>query len=217
MQRICATITSLEELQSKSGQELSGLLCESNCHDEELRRLARALNNLTRCIEAYMLDSNSTSEDTRELYWDSWDRHQTPSTPTSSSAMVLLHTNASPRPPRSRHSRASVPSEEGLAQLNNNNNNNHCNNNTSTGNLTGAGSISTLNTASSTISINSLPPHISSSSCAPLSPPAFGYQQHPQYHQYQHHYSQYTPPSTPPFIKGKGKIYHFFIQILKFF
>jgi kinase suppressor of Ras 2 len=106
------------------------------------------------------------------LYWDSWDRHQ----------VIKNVGSTSPRPPRNRADRSSVPSEDCLPY--NNNNYNNCNNL--------SGSISTLATTSSTSSIISLP-HSSTPTHqghAPLSPPVH----------------QCTPPSTPV-IKGKSELH----------
>lgn len=107
------------------------------------------------------------------LYWDSWDQHQ----------VMKSVGSTSPRPPRNRAERSSVPSEDCLPY--NNNNYNNCNNL--------GGSISTLATASSTSSIISLPQPSTPThpGHAPLSPPVH----------------QCTPPSTPPVAKGKGESY----------
>jgi len=123
------------------------------------------------CLFSEILLRDETPSETGELtlYWDSWDRHQ----------VMKGVGSTSPRPPRNRADRSSVPSEDCLPY---NNNYNNCSNL--------GGSISTLATASSTSSIISLP-HSSTPTHqghAPLSPPVH----------------QCTPPSTPPVVKGKG-------------
>lgn len=167
---VCQKVRTLEALQEKSDHELRNLLSERNAREEEMRRLIRALHNLKKYTEILLRDEAPNETGDLALYWDSWDRHQ-----------VLKGVGStSPRPPRSRADRSSVPSEDCLPYNNNNYNNYN--------NL--GGSISTLATASSTSSITSLP-HSSTpthQSHAPLSPPVH----------------QCTPPSTPPVMKGKG-------------
>ncbi|KAG8036042.1 hypothetical protein G9C98_004621, partial [Cotesia typhae] len=77
-------------------------------HEEELRRLCRALHNLRRYIDVLLEGDKDTD---MNLYWDSWDRHQ-------------LRSGPSPRPVRSRTTRSSVPSEDSIPYHNNINVNN---------------------------------------------------------------------------------------------
>lgn len=75
-------------------------------HEEELRRLCRALHNLRRYIDVLLQGDKDNSD--MNLYWDSWDRHH-------------LRSGPSPRPVRSRITRSSVPSEDSIPYHNNNN------------------------------------------------------------------------------------------------
>nr|CAD7399029.1 unnamed protein product [Timema cristinae] len=144
---VCQRVPSLETLQEKSEHELRNILSEHNAReDEEVRRLNRALHNLKKYTEILLRGEIPSETGELALYWDSWDRHQVIKT-------GVVGGSTSPRPPRTRAARSSVPSEEYLPHNNYNNGNSLC------------GSISTLTTASSTSSITSLPHH------APLSPP----------------------------------------------
>lgn len=134
-QLVCSKANSLEALKEKSEHELGSMLGESNVrHEEELRRLCRALHNLRRymgknlfenvakfntfhllnvilfasfiCLDVLLKGDMDNSD--MNLYWDSWDRHH-------------LRTGASPRPARSRTTRCSVPSEDSIPYHNNNN------------------------------------------------------------------------------------------------
>ncbi|XP_076755836.1 kinase suppressor of ras isoform X2 [Xylocopa sonorina] len=108
IQMICSKANSLEALKEKSEHELGTMLGEYNVkHEEELRRLCRALHNLRRYMEVLLKGDIDNSD--MNLYWDSWDRHH-------------LRTGASPRPARSRTTRCSVPSEDSIPYHNNNNN-----------------------------------------------------------------------------------------------
>ncbi|PNF39107.1 Kinase suppressor of Ras 2 [Cryptotermes secundus] len=170
IQGVCQRVGTLEALQERSEHELRNILSERNAREEEVRRLNRALHNLKKYTEILLRDETPSEAGELALYWDSWDHHQ----------VMKNAGSTSPRPPRNRAERSSVPSEDCLPY--NNNNYNNCNNL--------GGSISTLAAASSTSSIISLP-HSSTPTHqghAPLSPPI-----HPC-----------TPPSTPPVGKGKG-------------
>lgn len=167
---VCQKVVTLEALQDKSEHELRNILSERNAREEEVRRLSRALHNLKKYTEILLRDETPNETCELALYWDSWDQHQ----------VMKSVGSTSPRPPRNRAERSSVPSEDCLPYNNNNYNNYN--------NL--GGSISTLATASSTSSIISLP-HSSTPTHpghAPLSPPVH----------------QCTPPSTPSVVKGKG-------------
>ncbi|KAF7411196.1 hypothetical protein HZH66_000092 [Vespula vulgaris] len=108
IQMVCSKANSLEALKEKSEHELGTMLGENNVkHDEELRRLCRALHNLRRYMDVLLRGDVDNSD--MNLYWDSWDRHH-------------LRTGASPRPIRSRTTRCSVPSEDSIPYHNNNNN-----------------------------------------------------------------------------------------------
>nr|XP_012147186.1 PREDICTED: kinase suppressor of Ras 2 isoform X7 [Megachile rotundata] len=110
IQMICSKANSLEALKEKSEHELGSMLGENNVkHEEELRRLCRALHNLRRYMDVLLRGDMDNSD--MNLYWDSWDswdRHH-------------LRTGASPRPARSRTTRCSVPSEDSIPYHNNNN------------------------------------------------------------------------------------------------
>ncbi|XP_058807431.1 kinase suppressor of Ras 2 isoform X2 [Phymastichus coffea] len=107
IQMVCSKANSLEALKEKSEHELGTMLGENNIkHEEELRRLCRALHNLRRYMDA--LSRGDTDNSDMNLYWDSWDRHHMKSGP-------------SPRPIRSRATRSSVPSEDSIPYNNNNN------------------------------------------------------------------------------------------------
>nr|XP_033321768.1 kinase suppressor of Ras 2 isoform X2 [Megalopta genalis] len=104
---VCSKANSLEALKEKSEHELGSMLGENNVrHEEELRRLCRALHNLRRYMDVLLKGDMDNSD--MNLYWDSWDRHH-------------LRTGASPRPARSRATRCSIPSED-IPYHNNNNN-----------------------------------------------------------------------------------------------
>ncbi|XP_078045030.1 kinase suppressor of ras isoform X2 [Augochlora pura] len=105
---VCSKANSLEALKEKSEHELGSMLGENNVrHEEELRRLCRALHNLRRYMDVLLKGDMDNSD--MNLYWDSWDRHH-------------LRTGASPRPARSRATRCSIPSEDSIPYHNNNNN-----------------------------------------------------------------------------------------------
>ncbi|XP_012225443.1 kinase suppressor of Ras 2 isoform X2 [Linepithema humile] len=107
IQMVCSKANSLEALKEKSEHELSSMLGENNVrHEEEHRRLCRALHNLRRYTDVLLRGDMDNSD--MNLYWDSWDRHH-------------LRTGASPRPIRSRTTRCSVPSEDSIPYHNNNN------------------------------------------------------------------------------------------------
>ncbi|XP_012273122.1 kinase suppressor of Ras 2 isoform X2 [Orussus abietinus] len=106
IQMVCSKANSLEALKEKSEHELGSMLGENNVrHEEELRRLSRALHNLRRYMDVLLRGDMDNSE--MNLYWDSWDRHHVRSGP-------------SPRPIRSRTTRSSVPSEDSIPYHNNN-------------------------------------------------------------------------------------------------
>ncbi|KAJ8679733.1 hypothetical protein QAD02_015520 [Eretmocerus hayati] len=110
IQLVCAKANSLEALKEKSEYELGTILGDKSIrHEEEKRRLCRALQNLRRYMDA--LSRGDIDDSDMNLYWDSWDRHH-------------MRTGASPRPMRSRVTRTSVPSEDSIPYHNNNNNNN---------------------------------------------------------------------------------------------
>ncbi|EZA49190.1 kinase suppressor of Ras 2 isoform X2 [Ooceraea biroi] len=107
IQMVCSKANSLEALKEKSEHELGSMLGENNVrHEEEHRRLCRALHNLRRYMDVLARGDMDNSD--MNLYWDSWDRHH-------------LRTGASPRPIRSRPTRCSVPSEDSIPYHNNNN------------------------------------------------------------------------------------------------
>ncbi|XP_059480114.1 kinase suppressor of Ras 2 isoform X2 [Neocloeon triangulifer] len=103
---VCRKVYSLEGLRDKSEHEVRLILNEAGLREEETRRLARALRNLRRYIDILGREERKDGivEPLDEtLCWDSWDR--------------AVHTGphdsrTSPRPPRSRHQRRSVPSAE---------------------------------------------------------------------------------------------------------
>ncbi|XP_054257932.1 kinase suppressor of Ras 2 isoform X1 [Macrosteles quadrilineatus] len=99
VQIVTYKVRSLEALQSVTERELRTLLSEQPQRDEELRRLSHALHNLKRYTDIL---HRGDSENVEALYWDSWDRR------------VVVGGGSSPRPPRSRAGRCSVPSEESL-------------------------------------------------------------------------------------------------------
>ncbi|XP_044585309.1 kinase suppressor of Ras 2 [Cotesia glomerata] len=106
---VCTKAQTLEALKEKTERELSTMLGENNSrHEEELRRLCRALHNLRRYIDVLLEGDKDTD---MNLYWDSWDRHQ-------------LRSGPSPRLVRSRTTRSSVPSEDSIPYHNNINVNN---------------------------------------------------------------------------------------------
>ncbi|XP_076626206.1 kinase suppressor of ras isoform X3 [Colletes latitarsis] len=108
IQMVCSKANSLEALKEKSEHELGSMLGENNVrHEEELRRLCRALHNLRRYMDVLLRGDMDNSD--MNLYWDSWDRHH-------------VRTGASPRPARCRTTRCSVPSEDSIPYHNNNNN-----------------------------------------------------------------------------------------------
>ncbi|XP_011500487.1 PREDICTED: kinase suppressor of Ras 2 [Ceratosolen solmsi marchali] len=107
IQLVCSKASSLESLKEKSEHELGSILGESNMrHEEELRRLCRALHNLRRYMDVLVRGDMENND--MNLYWDSWDRHH-------------VRSGASPRPIRSRITRSSVPSEDSIPYHNNNN------------------------------------------------------------------------------------------------
>ncbi|XP_046750745.1 kinase suppressor of Ras 2 [Diprion similis] len=107
IQMVCSKASSLEALKEKSEHELGSMLGENNVrHEEELRRLCRALHNLHRYMDVLLRGDMESSE--MALYWDSWDRHH-------------LRGGPSPRSARSRTMRSSVPSEDSIPYHNNNN------------------------------------------------------------------------------------------------
>lgn len=129
---MCLNVPSLEVLKEKSEHEISSILIENNAkHEEELRRLCRALHNLRRymgmsykpktiiCLFQNLTLINFTDvlvrgdmeDNEMNLYWDSWDRHH-------------LRSGPSPRPQRTRVTRSSIPSEDSIPYNNNINNNN---------------------------------------------------------------------------------------------
>ncbi|CAG5089480.1 Similar to Ksr1: Kinase suppressor of Ras 1 (Mus musculus), partial [Cotesia congregata] len=109
LRNVCTKAQTLEALKEKTERELSTMLGENNSrHEEELRRLCRALHNLRRYIDVLLEGDKDTD---MNLYWDSWDRHQ-------------LRSGPSPRPVRSRTTRSSVPSEDSIPYHNNINVNN---------------------------------------------------------------------------------------------
>lgn len=103
---VCQRIVSLEALQEKSDHEIRIILLEKNAREEEVRRLNRALHNLKKYTEILIRGETTTDSGDLALYWDSWDRHQ------------VLKGSTSPRPPRTRDARSSVPSEECLPHFN---------------------------------------------------------------------------------------------------
>ncbi|XP_022911257.1 kinase suppressor of Ras 2 isoform X2 [Onthophagus taurus] len=105
IQGLCQKISSVEELQERSEYELKSILSDKGARTEELSRLCRAVKNLKKCMDVLKRGDKDCEQ---PLHWDSWDRQNT-----------ALKLNNSPRPPRGRSSRASVPSVESLG-LNNN-------------------------------------------------------------------------------------------------
>ncbi|XP_031637320.1 kinase suppressor of Ras 2-like [Contarinia nasturtii] len=66
-------VNTLEILLDKNDCELRGMLNYNlNIREEEVRRFLRAIFNLKRCREAITVGTNEPIE----LFWDSWDRHQ---------------------------------------------------------------------------------------------------------------------------------------------
>lgn len=112
------------------------MLTERNAREEDVRRLIRALHNLRKYTEILLRgDANNEANDLK-LYWDSWDRHRE-------------NITYSPRPPRNRATRGSVPSEESLPYNNNNYNNNHVINNV-IGKMACATSLTSINSSTPT-------------------------------------------------------------------
>ncbi|XP_034951700.1 kinase suppressor of Ras 2 [Chelonus insularis] len=149
---VCAKAHTLEALKEKSERELSSILDENNSrHEEELRRLCRALHNLRRYIDVLLQGDKDNSE--MNLYWDSWDRHH-------------LRSGPSPRLLRSRNARSSVPSEDSISIYHHNNNysshnisNNNNNGNRNHNNINNNDvNREILGSASSTNCISSSPP-----------------------------------------------------------
>ncbi|XP_015111419.1 kinase suppressor of Ras 2 [Diachasma alloeum] len=134
IRNVCTKAQTLEALKEKSEHELGTMLGENTTrHEEELRRLCRALHNLRRYIDVLLQRGGDESGEMLNLYWDSWDRHH-------------LRGGTSPRPVRSRATRRSIPSDDSIPY--NNNNNNNDNNNFP----------ETLAQASSIISLTTSPP-----------------------------------------------------------
>ncbi|KAK3911842.1 Kinase suppressor of Ras 2 [Frankliniella fusca] len=107
---LCKRISTLEDLQLKSDNELRGMLVERQAREEDIRRLIRSLHNLKRYIQDLKLRGDEANDTEPPLYWDSWE-HQSPQrTPTS----------VSPRHLRQRAARGSVPSEDYFPHNNNN-------------------------------------------------------------------------------------------------
>uniref|UniRef100_A0A0A9Y2Z8 Kinase suppressor of Ras 1 n=1 Tax=Lygus hesperus TaxID=30085 RepID=A0A0A9Y2Z8_LYGHE len=74
VQAICGRVKSIEALQEKSEHELRILIgAETSLHQEELRRLNRALHNLKRYTD--ILAKGECENCEVPLYWDSWDRN----------------------------------------------------------------------------------------------------------------------------------------------
>lgn len=87
-------VSSLESLLEKNDDELRDTLVNNiNARDEELRRLARAVNNLRRCRNQLQMGE---LKEPSNLFWDSWDRHS-------------IHHRASPRISRSQPRNAAKP------------------------------------------------------------------------------------------------------------
>ncbi|XP_049776476.1 kinase suppressor of Ras 2 [Schistocerca cancellata] len=130
---VCEKVISLEALRERSEREIRMLVLDRNAcnlsyeertaREEEVRRLNRALHNLRKYTEALMCGKGVVGEE-MALYWDSWDRHQ----------VLKGSSNSSPRPPRTRASRSSVPSEDFLQQSGSG----------GSSTLTGSGSVSSL-------------------------------------------------------------------------
>uniref|UniRef100_A0A0C9R1F0 KSR2_0 protein n=1 Tax=Fopius arisanus TaxID=64838 RepID=A0A0C9R1F0_9HYME len=107
IRNVCTKAQTLEALKEKSEHELGTMLGENTTrHEEELRRLCRALHNLRRYIDVLLQRGDETGE-MMNLYWDSWDRHH-------------LRGGTSPRPVRSRNTRRSIPSDDSISYNNNN-------------------------------------------------------------------------------------------------
>ncbi|XP_052124851.1 kinase suppressor of Ras 2 isoform X2 [Frankliniella occidentalis] len=107
---LCKRISTLEDLQLKSDNELRGMLVERQAREEDIRRLIRSLDNLKRYIQDLKIRGDEANDTEPPLYWDSWE-HQSPQrTPTS----------VSPRHLRQRATRGSVPSEDCFPHNNNN-------------------------------------------------------------------------------------------------
>lgn len=70
---ICGRVKSIESLQEKSEHELRHMIGpdQSSVHQEELRRLNRALHNLKKYTDILARGENCEVP----LYWDSWDRN----------------------------------------------------------------------------------------------------------------------------------------------
>ncbi|XP_063984485.1 kinase suppressor of Ras 2 [Diachasmimorpha longicaudata] len=134
IRNVCTKAQTLEALKEKSEHELGTMLGENTTrHEEELRRLCRALHNLRRYIDVLLQrDGGDETGEMMNLYWDSWDRHH-------------LRSGTSPRPARSRTTRRSIPSDDSIPY--NNNNNNNDNNNFASETLEEASSIMSLATS----------------------------------------------------------------------
>lgn len=119
----CKNVPSLESLLEKSGTDIRIILFKIGAADEEIRRLSSALENLKICTEYHSKGASSVLPGDVDLSWDSWDRDAVvASRPTNSSAPVTINNKtsspssspASSHALRSRASRSSIPSEDGV-------------------------------------------------------------------------------------------------------
>lgn len=94
IETVCNKTSTLQALQERSEHELRALL--SSAREEEVRRLCRAMFNLKKYTEVLIRGGDADMA----LYWDSWDRHHL--------------SRCSPRPPRSRAPRPSLPGDTEL-------------------------------------------------------------------------------------------------------
>lgn len=133
---VAQKVLTLESLQEKSEHELRIMLKERNAREEDVRRLIRALHNLRRYTDILLRGDTNNEANDLNLYWDSWDRNRE-------------NITNSPRPPRNRATRGSVPSEESLPYNNNNYNNNHVINNV-IGKMACATSLTSINSSTPT-------------------------------------------------------------------
>ncbi|KAG1658373.1 Kinase suppressor of Ras 2 [Nymphon striatum] len=92
---VSAKSKTFENLLDSSEQETKVILQKNTAKDEEIRRLLIAVRNLKTYRER-LLNGEKTFANELDLHWDSWDRNA----------------RSSPRPPRTRAARSSVPSEE---------------------------------------------------------------------------------------------------------
>lgn len=100
VQALCQRVKSLEEMLTMTDRDIKQLLpYNSSSKSEEERRLIAALQNLRKYTECLRQGQKALGNEL-DLHWDSWDQGLSNSGGTS------------PRPPRLRSARSSVPSEE---------------------------------------------------------------------------------------------------------